>query len=188
MLREDADKRRAKYVTKRRASARAVREKPAERESRVKLTKTDLEILRALQSNAWLSNDVVGDKVSKSASVVSRRLAELVKAHVITGTHLTIDPAKVGLRTTAFMLVRLKQHGDGITTAFEREIEVMPNVIECAPVMGKWDYLLKLVVRDSEHHWAIHQQILGLPMVSRARSKAVIGTEHRKPIPLDGAL
>lgn len=150
-----------------------------------KLTKTDLQILRELQRDAWSSYDVVGEKVSKSASVVSRRVALLQKAKVFSGAHIAIDPAKVGLGTTVFMLVKLKEHGDGALAAFEREVEVLPNVIEWASIFGKWDYLLKLVVRDTAHHQEVHQEILKLPMVSRARGKPVMGTLRQKPIPLE---
>lgn len=150
-----------------------------------KLNKADLEILRELQADASRSNELIGEKVKRSASAVSRRIVELKTAKIITGTHAAIDPQRVGLVITVLTLVTLKNHGDGQTNAFEREVEAMPNVVELLRIGGSWDYLLKFMARDSEHHATLHQKLRDLPMVSRVRGMHVIGKSHTKPIPLE---
>lgn len=149
-----------------------------------KFTKDDLEILRILQSDALMKQEDIAEKIHKSASVVSRRIAELTKSGVITGAHAALDQQKVGLPTTVWTLVSLKEHGGGKTTDFEREIEAMPNVVEWSKIGGSWDYLLKFSTRDTEHYDLIHNQLLNMAMVSRVRGMHGIGKPHVKGLPI----
>ena len=150
----------------------------------MKLTATDLEILRTLQADCYRSNEAIGETVNKSGSAVSRRIGELQKAKVITGLHAAIDPDKIGLKTTVFTLVSLKQHGDGTTANFAAVIDTWPNVIECARTSGSWDFLLKFLVRDTRHHDELHNKLLAMPEVSRVRGMHVIGSPKTKPVPI----
>lgn len=151
----------------------------------MKLTKTDLAILKLLQANAWASNDEIGAAVGKSGSVVSRRVSELTKAGVITGAHVAVSGIKAGLPTTVFTLVTLKQHGDGMTEKFEREIEAMPHVTQLARIGGSWDYLLQFTVRDTPHYDQLHHKLLALPMVARVRGMHAIGVPVARRLPLE---
>lgn len=153
----------------------------------LKLNKTDMAILRALQKDARQSNEEVGRGagVKRDGSVVSRRVAELVKAKIITGMHAAIDPAKLGLVTTVYTLVTLKAHTPDLTDPFERELEAMPNVIEWSRISGSWDYLVKFLVKDTPQHDRLHAQLLRLPMVSRLRGMHVKGQPFVKPVPLE---
>jgi DNA-binding Lrp family transcriptional regulator len=146
---------------------------------------TDIAILRALQKDARQSNEAIGEQVGKDGSVVSRRIAELVKARAITGIHAAIDPQKVGLVTTIYKLVRLTDHKLTVTSAFEREIDTWPNVIEWARLEGSWDYLLKFLVRDTVQHDRLHNALLQLPMIQQVRGMRAHGQPRSKAIPLD---
>ncbi|MFT7220326.1 MAG: Lrp/AsnC family transcriptional regulator [Candidatus Azotimanducaceae bacterium] len=35
---------------------------------------------------------------------------------------------------------------------FEREVEILPEVLECYTMAGTWDYMLKIVVKDIRHY------------------------------------
>ncbi len=146
---------------------------------------TDIAILRALQKDARQSNEAIGEQVKKDGSVVSRRIAELVKARAITGIHAAIDPQKVGLVTTIYKLVRLTDHKLTVTSAFEREIDTWPNVVEWARLEGSWDYLLKFLVRDTLQHDKLHNALLQLPMIQQVRGMRAHGQPRTKAIPLD---
>lgn len=146
---------------------------------------TDIAILRALQKDARQSNEAIGEQVKKDGSVVSRRIAELVKARAITGIHAAIDPQKVGLVTTIYKLVRLTDHKLTVTSAFEREIDTWPNVVEWARLEGSWDYLLKFLVRDTPQHDKLHNALLRLPMIQQVRGMRAHGQPRTKAIPLD---
>ena len=150
----------------------------------MKLTATDIAILRALQADCYRSNEAIGEAVDKSGSAVSRRIAELQKAQVITGLHAAIDPEKIGLKTTVYTLVALKSHGGGAVADFASVIDAWPNVVEWSRTSGSWDFLLKFLVRDTQHHDELHNKLLAMPEVSRLRGMHVIGSSRIKPVPL----
>lgn len=149
-----------------------------------KLNKTDMAILRALQKDARQSHEAIGAQIGRDGSVVSRRVAELVKTKVITGVHAAIDPIKVGLEIAAYKLVSLKGHGTDVTGAFEGAIETMPNVVEWARLGGDWDYLLKLICRDKAEHDQVHHRILSLPTVHRVQLLTVYDMPRTKLPPI----
>jgi Lrp/AsnC family leucine-responsive transcriptional regulator len=150
------------------------------------LTRTDCDILSALQVNAYEKDESIGKKVHRSRSVVLRRRTELEEEGVIRGYRADIDPKKVGLGTTVFTLVSLKQHGDGLVKEFGEVLQAMPNVIEWTRISGSWDFLLKFAVKNTAHHDALLYRILDMASVSRVRGMHVHGAPHTKPLPLDG--
>lgn len=150
------------------------------------LSKTDCGILAALQSNAYAKDEDIGLKLHCSRSAVLRRRTALEEARVIKGYQANIDANKVGLPTTVYTLVSLKQHGGGEVEKFSREMDAMPNVVEWSCLGGSWDFLLKFAVKDTRHHDALLYRILNMANVSRVRGMHVQGTPTTKPLPLDG--
>ena len=149
------------------------------------LDRLDYRILKMLQQDARISYQVIGDKVGLHASVVSRRVAAMVKAGVITGMHVAVDPLLVGVTTTVYMLVMLDDHGDDAFAAFERELDAMPNVTEWSRIHGVNDYVMKIQVPQREDHSRLHAHLRGLPMVRRVRTLELMGQPHTKQTPLD---
>jgi Lrp/AsnC family leucine-responsive transcriptional regulator len=150
------------------------------------LAKTDCGILAALQENAYEKDEDIGHRLHCSRSAVLRRRTVLEESRVIRGYRADIDPAKVGLPTTVYTLVSLKQHGDGEVEKFSKELAAMPNVVEWSCLGGSWDFLLKFAVKDTRHHDGLLYRILTMPNVSRVRGMHVQGTPVTKPLPLDG--
>ena len=151
-----------------------------------KLDSTDFGILAALQGSADTNDEALGEQFACSRSAVLRRRTALEKAKVIRGYHADIDPKKVGLPTTVYTLVSLKQHGNGEVEKFARELDTMPNVVESSCLGGSWDFLLKFAVKDTRHHDALLYRILNMANVSRVRGMHVQGTPTTKRLPLDG--
>lgn len=153
---------------------------------KLKLTKSDLGILEELQKDGYTQDEVIGTKIHRSRPVVVRRRQQLEEAGIIRGYRADIDPKAVGLKTTVYTLVSLKQHGGGLVAEFGQVLATMPNVIEWAKIGGSWDFLLKFAVCNSEHHDALLYRLLDLPNVSRVRGMHVHGQPMTKPLPLDG--
>lgn len=149
------------------------------------LDRLDYRILKMLQQDARISYQVIGNKVGLHASVVSRRVAAMVKAGVITGMHVAVDPLLVGVTTTVYMLVMLHGHGDDTFLAFERELDSMPNIVEWSRIQGVNDYVMKVQARDRDQYIKLHTHLRTLPMVMRLRSLELMGQPHTKRTPLD---
>lgn len=150
-----------------------------------KLKKIDRAILKLLQQDARMSYTVIGDQVGLDASAVSRHVAALIRAGVVTGMHVAVDPLLTGLTTTVYMMAMLHEHGDAAFADFERELRNMPNVVEWARVKGVNDYVMKLLVKDQAHHAKLHAYLRRLPMVRRVRTLELMCNPHTKQPPLD---
>lgn len=151
----------------------------------MKITRQQGQLLRLLQEDASLSHESLAERLGKSRSVVGRELKDLEEAKIIERRTVIVDAQKVGLTTTVYVLIKLKTHGDGHLDRFEATVrEHFPNVIEFAHILGSWDLLLKLVVRDNAHLAEVQRKLTNTPNVSRTRSHGSIGAPKLYPLPL----
>ncbi len=111
----------------------------------------DRQIIAALQEDARMPIALIAERVSLSATPVSRRLKRLEEAGIIAGYAPIIDQRKLGLGLNAYVLINLHAHTDENISAFEAEIIGNPYVIACHAVTGDMDYLLHVIARDVEH-------------------------------------
>lgn len=111
----------------------------------------DRKIIAALQEDARMPVATIAERVSLSATPVSRRLRALEDGGVITGYAPVLDMRRLGFELEAYVLINLPAHTDEIIDNFEREILANPYVIACHAVTGDMDYLVRVVARDMEH-------------------------------------
>ena len=114
----------------------------------VLLDKFDISLLAALQKDAHATNQQVGEQIHLSASQVSRRIQRLETSGIIRRYVALLDPAALGLGVRAMSYVTLSRHGGDEGLAFEREIAVIPEVLDCYSVAGESDYILQIVAAD----------------------------------------
>ncbi len=138
----------------------------------------DARLLVALQEDASLSMQALGDRVGLSANPVWRRIRRLEDVGVISGRTVRLDPRKLGLRLTAFVSIRTGQHEAGWLDRFAQAIAAVPEIIECHRMSGNIDYLLKVLVSDMTHWDRVYktliQKVPGLIDVSSAFSMEVM--------------
>jgi len=116
--------------------------------STITVDRFDLQLLAELQRDGHATNSVLGEKIHLSTSQISRRVQRLEEAHVIDHYAAILDPAAVGLHVVAFVLVTLDRQGARSGEKFEREIEKLPQVLECFSAAGEADYILRIVTPD----------------------------------------
>lgn len=144
----------------------------------------DLKVLEALQADCWRSNEKIGEDNKKSKASVSRSLKEMTEAGIITGYHAAINPSKIGLKTTMFLLVLLENHSEKTFQEFETALELVPHVVEWTSITGSWDYLVKFLVRDGQHYNIQRQKLQRLANVKRTRGIMANRPTRKKPIPI----
>lgn len=141
------------------------------------LDDTDLRILTALQKSGRMSNAELSEKVNLSASACHRRVRRLEDEGFIRDYVALVDPRKVGRPTTVFVEITLSGQADELLEAFEREVALIPDVLECHLMAGKFDYLLKVVARDGDDFARIHRKSLArLPGVAQMQSSFALRT------------
>lgn len=141
------------------------------------LDSMDRRILTVLQKNGRISNADLSDRVNLSPSACHRRVQRLEADGYIRGYVALCDPRKVGKPTTVFVEITLSGQADELLEAFEREVALVPEVLECQLMAGKSDYLLKVVAEDTEDFARVHRQKLArLPGVLGMQSSFALRT------------
>jgi len=112
------------------------------------IDRIDIRLLEQLQKDARLSHAALGERVHLSPSQVSRRIARLEEAGLITGHTALLDPELLGLDVEAYTSVSLDRHDPGVGEAFEQAIQDFDEILDCLAVTGEADYILRIVVPD----------------------------------------
>ena len=137
----------------------------------------DRRILTVLQKNGRMSNAELSEKVNLSPSACHRRVQRLEKEGFIRNYVAMVDPRRIGLPTMVFVEISLSGQADELLEAFEREVALVPEVLECHLMAGTADYLLKVVARDTDDFARIHRQKLArLPGVRGMQSSFALRT------------
>ena len=143
----------------------------------MELDALDLSILRTLQRTGRISNAELAESVALSPSACHRRIKRLEEEGVIRNYVAMLDPRAVDLRATVFVEITLSGQSDEILEAFERQVALVPEILECHLMAGTADYLLKVVARDTEDFERIHRQYLArLPGVQQMQSSFALRT------------
>ena len=122
------------------------------------LDDTDWSILEALQDDGRLSVAALARAVNLSPTATAERLNRLQGAGVILGFRAVVDPAALGLSLVAFIRMRPFR---GTGKAFRKEIDAMPEVLECHHTTGEDCYLIKVTAVDMPHLETITDRVAG---------------------------
>ena len=91
-----------------------------------------------------------------------------------------LDARKLRRQTTVFVEITLSGQTDDVLDGFERGVRAIPDVLECHLMAGTADYLLKIVVEDTDDFARIHRQFLAkLPGVQQMHSSFALRTVFR---------
>jgi len=115
------------------------------------LDRTDRAIVGLLQENARLSNKEIAARVGIAQSTCSERIRRLETTGVFRGFHADVDPAVVGVGLQAMIAVRLHRHETTQVARFRQYAEQLPEVVAFYHMAGTNDFLVHVVVRDSDH-------------------------------------
>ncbi|MBT8474834.1 MAG: Lrp/AsnC family transcriptional regulator, partial [Alphaproteobacteria bacterium] len=97
----------------------------------MELDATDARILTVLQRKGRISNADLSEEVHLSASACHRRVQRLEDAGIIRDYVALLDPRKLGRPTVVFVEITLSGQADEVLDAFEREVRLVPDVLEC---------------------------------------------------------
>lgn len=120
----------------------------------------DRALLRALQRDARLSQRDLAEQVGLSQNACWRRLKALYESGIVEGHTIRIDPARVGLNLTVFVMVRTRHHSKAWLERFRTEVTRIPNVIDFYRLAGDYDYMLKVAAEDMNAFDRIYQQLI----------------------------
>lgn len=148
---------------------------------------TDRAILHELQVDGRISNVHLAERVHLSESACLRRVRLLEASGVIERFAMIVDQAAVGVPGNVFAEITLVSQKQQDLDAFEEAVRKVPEIMECYLVTGEYDYLLRVVVRDTVDYERVHREYLTtLPGVARVKSSFTLRTVAKKtelPLP-----
>jgi DNA-binding Lrp family transcriptional regulator len=139
------------------------------------LDATDRRILRELQRDGAIRNDVLAERVGLSPSPTLRRVKALEKGGYVRSYVALLDPDRLGLGVRVLIELRLTAQDRDALDRFEKKVTAIPEVIECMTVLGDWDYVLTVVARDIEDYQRILlDRFAKLPGVANYKSTLIV--------------
>jgi len=143
----------------------------------MQLDSTDRRILRVLQREGRISNADLAERIALSPSACHRRVQRLEADGFIAGYVALLNARKIGKPATVYVEIKLNSQSDDVLDAFEKSVARIPDVLECHLMAGNADFLLKLMVEDTEDFARIHRQYLArLPGVAQMQSSFALRT------------
>jgi Lrp/AsnC family leucine-responsive transcriptional regulator len=140
----------------------------------------DRRILAALQEDARLTVQQIGDRVGLSASPCARRVRLLEAAGVIKGYVAVVDQVAVGLPVSVFASVKLERQREEELDRFAVAVTRWPEVVDCYLMTGQRDYLLRIVVEDLEaYERFLKDKLTRLDGVASIESSFALGQVKR---------
>ncbi len=149
------------------------------------LDTTDTRLLAALQKNAHLTAQQLGEMLNLSPSQAGRRRQRLENIGYIQGYAAQLDPLRLGLTVQGFIQVQLGTHGPEQSKGFARLVQTRPEITSAWTMTGDADYLLRVYCEDLPALNAlIHEVLLPHPAVARVQSQVVMDQFKRDaPLP-----
>lgn len=149
------------------------------------MDQTDRRLLQALQRNAQLTAERLGELLHLSPSQAGRRRQRLEADGVVTSYAARLDPAKLGLGVQAFVQIQMAGHSPEDAKAFQRLLDSQQEVIGAWTLTGDADYLLRLYCRDLDGlNRLVHEVLLPEPSVARVHSQIVMAeAKPDSPLP-----
>ena len=141
------------------------------------LDKIDKIILNLLQRRCDMPLLEIAEKAGLSASSCHRRVKLLEEQGVITGYSANLDRKSLGLANEFFVEVSLTAQTEQAFEKFENAVQRVPEILECHLMSGQFDYLLRVVAKDSEDYERVHRTKLArLPGLQRLQSSLALRT------------
>lgn len=149
------------------------------------LDQTDKNLLSALQNDAQLTAQQLGEQLNLSTSQAGRRKQRLEAEGYIQNYAAKIDPVRVGLTVQAFVQVQLDTHGPAQSASINRLFSLRPEITSVWTLTGDADYLLRVYCEDlAALNRLIHEVLLPHEAVSRVQSQIVMDQLKRDaPLP-----
>jgi len=139
------------------------------------IDQTDCNLLEALQKNAHLTSQELGNILNLSPSQAGRRRQRLEADGYIEGYSARLCPRRLGLNVQAFVQVQMATHNPDQVAVFARKVKNLPEITSVWTLTGESDYLLRVYCENlTELNRLIHDVLLPIPAVARVQSQIVM--------------
>lgn len=139
------------------------------------LDSIDRRILRELQRDGAIRNDVLAERVGLSPSPTLRRVKALEEGGYVRSYVALLNPDRLGLGVRVLIEIRLIVQDRDALDRFEKAVSTIPEVTECMTVLGDWDYVLTVVAKDIEDYQRVLlDRLAKIPGVANYKSTLIV--------------
>lgn len=151
------------------------------------MDKIDRRLLALLQQDCSLSLQELADAVNLTTTPCWKRLKRLEEAGVVKARVALLDPEKLGLGLTAFVLIKTQQHSSQWYSQFVAAVDAMPEVLGFWRMAGEYDYLMRVQVADMKRYDDFYKRLVNrVPGLSDVTSSfAMEQIKYTTALPLE---
>lgn len=148
----------------------------------------DKRLLTELQRDASQSLDSLADQVGISRNTCWRRVTRLEEDGIISRKVALVDPTKINLALTVFIVVRTSRHAVDATEALRKAVLEIPEIIGAYRTAGEIDYILQARVPDVAAYDRLYKKLIArLEMSDVSASFVMEEIKAVTELPLDFA-
>ena len=133
----------------------------------MKLDKIDITILEMLKKDARTSFREIARKTDVSPDTICNRYEKLKDQGIIVNSTVVINPKKIGYSFIARFGIDVKP---AYSSQILEEIIKIPSVIVASKLVGKYDLISIIVVKNFQHLCKLRENILEMPYVEKVET------------------
>lgn len=139
------------------------------------LDEKDVHILQLLQKDATINYSEIAERIGLSVSSVHSRVKRLWFLGVIDKQTCLLNRKKLHYGIQCFVHIVLQAHSSDDINKFKKNMQTIPEVLECHFVTGEFDTILKIVAHDQDHlNHLLMEVLMPLPNISRMQTNIVL--------------
>jgi len=150
------------------------------------MDRIDKDILAQLQENADLPLTEIAERVNLSSTPCWRRIQRLQEQGYIQRRVALLDPIKLNVGVTVFVLLKTNQHNQAWFTKLSNTVKNIPEVVDFYRMSGSIDYLLRVVVPDIAAYDDVYKKLTqDIDIFDVSSSFAMGEIKHTTSLPLN---
>ncbi|KAA6342308.1 Regulatory protein AsnC [termite gut metagenome] len=146
------------------------------------LDSLDEQILQMIAGNARIPFLEVARVCNVSGAAIHQRIQKLTNLGILKGSEYVIEPEKIGYETCAYIGINLK-NPESFRSVL-KELENIPEVVECHFTTGKYDMFIKIYAKNNHHLLSIIHDRLQPLGVARTETLISFHEALKRQIPV----
>lgn len=139
------------------------------RNQNFELDNLDIQILSILMDDATIPYTEIAKKLIVSGGTIHVRMKKMQDLEIIKGSHLMIDPQKIGYDVCAFLGIFLEK-GSQYKDAVE-SLKKVKEIVELHYTTGSYSMFAKIICRDTNHlRHVLNEDIQGVKGIQRTET------------------
>lgn len=145
------------------------------------IDKLDLSILSMLMNDAQTPYTEIAKKLNVSGGTVHVRMKKLFAMEVVKGSHLEIDPSRLGYDICAFVGMFLEK--GSLYNRIVRQLQAIPEITEIHYTTGRYGIFLKIISRNTrELRSILNDKVQPIEGIQRTETFISLEESMKRPI------